>query len=339
MQQSRRTVGLWWPLLAVGCGGLEPRDFGPVPRHDAAGIAGFSYDAGAPEGGKAPASPPQGTPSIDWGPAATSGGEGGAPNDAAPHAESADGGVAGAGDDAQVSVRAGRAGAGAGGAGRGGWPAAGRGGAAQSGAGGRGGSGGDAGRSGANGYAGESGAVASGGGGAGVDGGDHAGTRALLFSEYVEGSSRYKALEVRAVETTPLDGCELGIYSNGSTEGKSTRLEGELRAGETYVLCTTDLADVLGATCGVVVKSLSFNGNDAVTLECDGAVVDAIGQIGFDPKTAWTTGEVSTINQTLRRRCSVAHGDTVPGDAFDPSVEWTSHPLDDFSDLGSPACD
>jgi hypothetical protein len=334
MQQARRTVGFVWPLLAVGCSGFEPREFaGPVPQHDAAGIAGFSYDAGAPEGGKASASAPLRMPTDDWGPE-SSGGESGAPSnpEVAPphHAELPDGGAAGEGGDGGADG-AGRASGGFG-----------RGGAAAAGAGGRPGGGGNAGHAGASGAISGRGGVASGGeatGEAGVAGRPAAGRRALLFSEYVEGSSSYKALEVRAVEPTPLDGCQLGIYSNGSTEGKSTRLEGELRAGETYVLCTSSLADVLGATCSLVVKSLSFNGNDAVTLECDGAVVDAIGQVGFDPKAAWSAGEVSTVNQTLRRRCSVAQGDAVAADAFDPSVEWTSHPLDEFSGLGSPGCD
>jgi predicted extracellular nuclease len=83
---------------------------------------------------------------------------------------------------------------------------------------------------------------------------------------------------------------------------------------------------------------LTYNGDDAIALECDGATVDVLGQVGFDPGTAWGSGEVSLLDHTLRRLCSVTQGDTNPSDAFDPAVEWSGLPTDSFDDLGQRVC-
>ena len=53
-----------------------------------------------------------------------------------------------------------------------------------------------------------------------------------------------------------------------------------------------------------------FNGDDAVVLRKGTAVVDAIGQAGFDPGTEWGTGLVSTADNTLRRRSATSSSAT-----------------------------
>ena len=56
---------------------------------------------------------------------------------------------------------------------------------------------------------------------------------------------------------------------------------------------------------------------------CSGdAVVDSIGQVGFDPGTEWGSGLTSTADNTLRRAAGVCVGDTDPSNAFDPAAEW-----------------
>ncbi|HEX5101351.1 MAG TPA: hypothetical protein VFV94_17690 [Polyangiaceae bacterium] len=318
-------------------------------------MAGFSYDAGTGEAGRATSSSPRNDPRSDWD-ATASGGDAQASLDSndvskgqgAAASSSEDNDVAGQGGDGPLShADAGatsHAEGGASGAGRAGNAAGGSAGAAGK---GRGGAGGGAGSGGAGGKGGTGGTLARGGSsgraGSGGDDGAHAGDggggrveRALLFSEYVEGPA--KAVELRALATSSLDGCEVVIYSNGGTKGAGVALAGELAEGQTYVLCSTDLVEQLGAVCNRTFGR-TFNGNDAVTLECDGAVLDAIGEIGFDPKTAWTGSGVSTADQALRRRCSVTHGDTVATDPFDPSLEWQSHPVDELTGLGLPDCD
>lgn len=160
--------------------------------------------------------------------------------------------------------------------------------------------------------------------------------RPLLFSEYVEGSSTYKALEIAALEATSLDGCELAVYVNGATSATRTALAGTLLGGETHVLCSSSLVE-LGGSCDQT-ANLTFNGDDAIALECDGALVDVIGQIGFDPGTAWGSGDLALLDHTLRRRCEVAQGDTDGSDGFEPAEEWSGHALDSFEDLGLRVC-
>jgi hypothetical protein len=50
--------------------------------------------------------------------------------------------------------------------------------------------------------------------------------------------------------------------------------------------------------------------------------VDVIGQLGFDPGSEWGSGDLSTQDNTLRRKPGITLGDTNGGDAFDPSLEW-----------------
>jgi hypothetical protein len=160
----------------------------------------------------------------------------------------------------------------------------------------------------------------------------------LFFSEYVEGSSSYKALEITAQRQSVLDDCKVGAYFNGNPEASViATLSGTLAAGQTLTLCTSTLKDKLGAVCNQVGR-LTFNGNDAVAISCDGKLLDVIGQIGVDPGTAWGTGTNTTVDHTLRRTCRVTSGDSNGLDAFQPSGEWQAFPIDTFSGLGSRGC-
>jgi predicted extracellular nuclease len=159
----------------------------------------------------------------------------------------------------------------------------------------------------------------------------------LFFSEYVEGSSSYKALEIQAREASTLSGCRLVTYFNGASSGSGIALDGALAKGAVTTLCSTSLAALVGAPCARA-TNLTFNGDDAVALECGGALLDVIGQIGADPGDAWSSGDASTLNQTLRRRCSALSGDPNGTDGFDPTVEWTALPVDTFDGLGVAEC-
>jgi hypothetical protein len=348
-------------LILTACGGFDPAELAPPPPDDAqAGLAGFSFDAGAPAAGRS-ASTPRGGSDDDWvveGGAGTSDGDDtGGSASANPHERDGEAGSA----ESTGGRPDGAAGApdvtGSGGRGAGGVPGgaagtpAGQGGTsgtvASAGHGGRASSGGanTAGRasdpggasatSGAGG-AGEAGGAGAEAGTAGTGGTAPVAPGTLFFSEYVEGSSSYKALELFAMVRVSLSGCELQTYSNGAPAPSShIELEGELEAGEVSVLCTSSLAE-LGAACNRSVN-LNFNGNDAIALACGGVLLDAIGVFGADPGTAWEGGGASTLNQTLRRRCASVP-DVDGTDAFDPSVQWLALPTDTFAGLGDPAC-
>ena len=76
-------------------------------------------------------------------------------------------------------------------------------------------------------------------------------------------------------------------------------------------------------------------GDDALLLKKKGEAIDSFGQVGFDPGTAWTSGDVKTVDSTLRRKVGVTAGDPNGTDAFDPAAQWDSLTTDTFDGLGS----
>jgi len=160
----------------------------------------------------------------------------------------------------------------------------------------------------------------------------------LWFSEYVEGSSSNKALEITARTHSVLDGCKVSAYFNGKADATVVAsLNGVLEAGQVLTLCTSSLKEKLADSC-TQVGNLTFNGDDAVALSCAGQLLDVIGQIGVDPGTAWGNESTSTADHTLRRHCTVQLGDSVSTDVFDPSAEWQAFPIDTFDGLGAQGC-
>ncbi len=161
----------------------------------------------------------------------------------------------------------------------------------------------------------------------------------LYFSEYVEGSSNNKALEIYndTGASVSLTGYRVALYFNGATTAATTiNLSGTLAAGATFVVAHSSAAPAVTSAAQQISASLTFNGDDAVVLlDPSGNVVDAIGQVGFNPGTEWGTGGVTTANHTLRRKASVTSGDTNPSNTFDPALEWDGFAQDTFNGLGS----
>jgi uncharacterized repeat protein (TIGR02543 family) len=162
----------------------------------------------------------------------------------------------------------------------------------------------------------------------------------LIISEYGEGGGSNKWIEIfnGTGSSVDLSSYSVELYSNGSaTASETVTLSGTLASGDVYVIYnsggTYDLTSVTNKLENNSVAN--FNGDDAVVLKKSGTVIDAIGQIGFDPGTAWTVNGVSTLNMTLVRMPSVISGDTDGSNVFDPSVEWIAHPQDTFTYIGS----
>jgi len=159
----------------------------------------------------------------------------------------------------------------------------------------------------------------------------------LIISEYVEGTSNNKAIEIYNPDATEADLSLYKIeqYNNGAiAPTTSFQLAGKLAPGSVYVMAHGTLASVLGSKVNQTV-TFTFNGDDAITLTRSGTVVDHIGQIGYRPPTGyWGTATAGTMDHTLRRKGSVKQGDTDTTAVFDPAVQWDSFNVDDFSDLG-----
>ena len=160
----------------------------------------------------------------------------------------------------------------------------------------------------------------------------------LFFSEYVEGTSNNKALEIYNPSAGSVNlstaGYSVQIYSNGGTSaGTTIALTGTVAPGGVFVLKHASASASIAAQ--QTSASLSFNGDDAVVLKKGTAIVDVIGQIGFDPGTAWSANGVSTLDQTLRRKVGILQGDTNGSDVFNPSLEWNAFGTDIYTGLGS----
>lgn len=162
-------------------------------------------------------------------------------------------------------------------------------------------------------------------------------TANLVISEYVEGSSYNKAVELFNNSTTPLslDGYTLSLYSNGNTEANNTLdLTGELAANSTYVIVNGNASVELKEKADQLSAVTNFNGDDALVLTQGSTVIDSFGQRGVDPGSFWSEGGVQTQNKTLRRKETQLNGRTDADGAFNPSELWLQFDQDDFSDLG-----
>ncbi|CAJ0690488.1 hypothetical protein LMG19089_00675 [Ralstonia edaphis] len=159
----------------------------------------------------------------------------------------------------------------------------------------------------------------------------------LLISEYVEGGSNNKAIEIYNPDGTEanLSAYKIQQYNNGgSAPTASFALSGKLAPGSVHVMAHSTLASALGTRVNQT-AAFSFNGDDALTLTRSGVVVDRIGQVGYQPPSGfWGTASAGTKDHTLRRKGTVKTGDTNITAAFDPSLQWDAFNIDDFSDLG-----
>jgi predicted extracellular nuclease len=161
----------------------------------------------------------------------------------------------------------------------------------------------------------------------------------LFFSEYIEGSSNNKALEIFNGTGAPIDlaatGYNVQMFFNGSaTAGLTINLTGSVASGDVFVLAHSSALPAVLAQADQTNGAGWFNGDDAAVLRHGTTVLDVIGQIGVDPGTEWGTGLTSTADNTLRRKAAIEAGDSNGGDAFDPAVEWDGFATDTFDGLG-----
>ncbi len=162
----------------------------------------------------------------------------------------------------------------------------------------------------------------------------------LFFSEYIEGSSNNKALEIYNGTGAAVDlaagGYNVQMFFNGSASaGLTINLTGTVADGDVYVVAQSSANATILAQADQTNGAGWFNGDDAVVLRKGTTVLDVIGQIGFDPGSQWGVDLVSTADNTLRRKADVCAGDTDGSNAFDPAVEWDGYAIDTFDGLGA----
>src|SRR5687767_9938698 len=136
----------------------------------------------------------------------------------------------------------------------------------------------------------------------------------LFFSEYIEGSSNNKALEIYngtgAAINLATAGYSVEMFFNGSASaGLTLNLTGSVAAGDVFVLAQSAASAAILAQADQTNGAGWFNGDDAVTLRHGTTIVDVIGQVGSDPGTEWGNGLTSTADNTLRRKAAIEAGD------------------------------
>ena len=161
----------------------------------------------------------------------------------------------------------------------------------------------------------------------------------LFISEYIEGSSNNKAIEIYngTGAAVNLDGYTLELYSNGAPVATQTLApSGPVADGDVYVIAHPSANSLIQGQADLLTSTvINFNGDDAVVLKHSGTVIDVFGQVGLDPGEFWGTDPNTTQNHTLTRKPTVHDGDPLASNAFDPTVEWDFHPQDDSTFLGS----
>ena len=191
----------------------------------------------------------------------------------------------------------------------------------------------------------------------------------LFFSEYVEGSSKNKALEIYNPTDGSIDLSSYYIkrYKNGQTiPDTELQLSGVVVPFDVVVITNGETTDTgfgvvdsalyaLGDIHGTGVYATSpmfFNGNDALTIEkADGSIIDLFGKVGEDPNNGWNNIDSMnyvagddfwtawTKDHTMIRKSSVLKGVTENPDYFNTGLEYDSLPKNTFSELGSHDCD
>ncbi|HZW05063.1 MAG TPA: ExeM/NucH family extracellular endonuclease [Anaerolineaceae bacterium] len=161
----------------------------------------------------------------------------------------------------------------------------------------------------------------------------------LLFTEYIEGSSNNKALEIFNCTGAPVDlaagGYNVQMAFNGNpTPTLTINLTGTLADRDVFVLAQSSAIAAILAQADQTNGAGWFNGDDAVILRKGTVVIDSIGQAGFDPGSQWGVDLVSTADNTLRRKSTVTAGDIDPTNVFDPALEWDGFAQDTFDGLG-----
>ena len=168
----------------------------------------------------------------------------------------------------------------------------------------------------------------------------------LFFSEYIEGSSNHKYIEIYngTGSSVDLSDYNLRLIPNGVAEGGNgyvnNNLSGTLANGECIVyknsLAALTLPNGVTATTNTAVN---FNGDDAIGLYkvSTASYVDIFGRIGEDPGTQWGSSPLWTINTTLVRKATVTSGVTVnPSSGFPTlATEWDMYSQDTSTYLGS----
>jgi chitodextrinase len=153
----------------------------------------------------------------------------------------------------------------------------------------------------------------------------------ILFSEYVEGSSNNKALEIGNYtgSAVNLTGYSVRRQNNGAgTWGTALNLSGTLNNGAKFVIVHSSISSICynraNANISTSVTAMTFTGNDPVGLFKNGVLIDVIG--------TFNGGSVNfAANTTLRRKATILS----PNTTFNKTADWDSFTSNTCNGIGN----
>ena len=164
----------------------------------------------------------------------------------------------------------------------------------------------------------------------------------MIISEYIEGSSNNKAIEIyngtgAEVDLTPYI---LKLGANGADWGNTCDMVGTLAAGDVFIIANEGANAEILALADTLSNITWYNGDDALGLFYNDVMIDLFGTYQTDPGTGWEVAGLAnaTVDHTLVRKLTVTQGTTdwatsAGTDATDS--QWVVYPIDTIAMLGS----
>ena len=165
----------------------------------------------------------------------------------------------------------------------------------------------------------------------------------LFFSEYVEGSSNNKAIEIFNGTGVAVDLSQytVKLASNGGAWSTTNIITptGTVAHNDVFVIANSAANAAILAQSDVTSTVTYFNGDDALGLFHGETLIDIIGVYQNDPGTAWPVAGVAdaTLNHTLIRKPTVIQGSldwAVSAGTNADDSQWIVQAIDYITDLG-----
>ncbi len=158
----------------------------------------------------------------------------------------------------------------------------------------------------------------------------------LFFSEYLEGSSNNKALEIYNPTNASINLASYSVkaYNNGGIAiSNSLQLPNKnLAPYDVYVIANSQAVAAILSVADTTSTVTYFNGDDAVVLFKNTDTLDIIGDVGVDPGLNWVVGTGATSEFTLVRKPTVGSGKL---NWAIGATQWNVHPQNTASFLNS----
>ena len=159
----------------------------------------------------------------------------------------------------------------------------------------------------------------------------------LFFSEYAEGSSNNKYIEIYNPTANAISLSSYTVYQsgNGGSYTNTFTTNATIASGGVYMIAANqaDASILAVADTAMAYPSIAhFNGDDAMILVSGTDTVDVIGVPGVDPGSSWTVGTGSTANHTLVRMASIGAGST---DWTTGATEWDVYAQNTWTYMGA----